>query len=355
MQKVIIRPAWRFEAASGEQVDERLFRLLRAIRDTGALKRAVDEIGLSYRHGWDLLKHAAALFGSPLVQMERGRGARLTTLGEKLIWAEQRTDASLFPQLDNVASELNLEIVRARAEAPAVLRLHASHGYAVEKLPELMARHGHATMDLQYMGSVDALASLCRGQCDLAGFHVPLGEIGRGLWEHYVRWIKPRQERIIRLVIRTQGLIVAPGNPKGIRTLDDLARPDVRFVNRQRGSGTRILLDGLLREADIDPARIDGYGTGEFTHAAVAAFVSSGMVDVAFGVEPAARQFKLDFLPIARERYMLACRTESLELAPIQELIALLRGDAFRAMVGPVLGYELDDPGAIAEVKEITP
>jgi len=355
MPKITIRPTWHFETDAGSEIDARLFRLLRAIRDSGALTLAVAEVQMSYRHGWDMLKEADALFGAPLVLMERGRGARLTLLGEKLLWAEQRIDASLFPQLDNVASELNLEILRARAETPAVLRIHASHGYAVEKLPQLLARHGSATVDLQYMGSVDALASLCRGQCDLAGFHVPLGGIGRGLWEQYARWIRPRQQKIIRLVIRTQGFIVAPGNPKDIRSIADLVRADVKFVNRQRGSGTRILLDGLLHAAGIDPGRIDGYDSGEFTHAAVAAFVSSGMVDAAFGVEPAARQFKLDFVPIARERYMLACRRESLDQPHVQELIALLRSPALRDLVGSVPGYTLDDPGEVAEVREIVP
>jgi len=355
MPKITIRPTWHFETETGDKIDARLFRLLRAVRDAGSLKVAVEESRMSYRHAWDMLRHAAAVFGSALVRMERGRGARLTTLGEKLLWAEQRTDASLFAQLDNVASELSLEIIRARAESHSILRLHASHGYAVEKLPQLMAKHGCATMDLQYMGSIDALASLSRGQCDLAGFHVPLGGIGRGLWEHYARWIKPRQQKIIRLVIRTQGFIVAPGNPKRIHGMDDLLRADVKFVNRQRGSGTRILLDGLLRASGIDAARIDGYGNGEFTHAAVAAFVSSGIVDAAFGVEPAARQFKLDFIPIARERYMLACRNDSLQQPPIQELISLLRSQALQEMIGPVPGYELDDPGAVAEIREIMP
>ena len=88
-------------------------------------------------------------------------------------------------------------------------------------------------------------------------------------------------------MIRTQGLIVAPGNPRKIAGLKDLCRPSVRFVNRQRGSGTRILLDSLLQSQAIDPAKISGYGSGEFTHAAVAAYVGSGMADAAFGVEPA--------------------------------------------------------------------
>jgi putative molybdopterin biosynthesis protein len=222
----------------------------------------------------------------------------------------------------------------------------------VEKVPQLMAERGHADVDLQYMGSVDALASLARSNCELAGFHVPLGDIGRSLWEHYAKWIRPRQQKIIRLVIRTQGLIVAPGNPHNIATLQDLCRPGVRFVNRQNGSGTRILLDALLRGQNIAPSKIKGYGSGEFTHAAVAAYVGSGMADVAFGVEPAARQFKLDFIPMAQERYMFACSNASLKQAHVMELVTLLQGPEFKRMIGPVAGYTLDNPGEVMEIRD---
>jgi molybdate transport repressor ModE-like protein len=351
MNKIAIHPAWRFEAESGEQVDPRLFTLLKAIHADGKLTLASKQAGVSYRSAWDMLKNATSFFGSPLVEMERGKGAQLTTLGEKLLWAEQRSNAGLFPQLDNVASELNLEIGKARKQQLAVIRIHASHGYAVEKVPQLMAAQGHADVDLQYMGSVDALASLSRSNCELAGFHVPLGAIGSSLWDSYAKWIKPRQQKIIRLVIRTQGLIVPPGNPRNITGLRDLCRPGVRFVNRQRGSGTRILLDSLLRSQSIDSANIAGYDSGEFTHAAVAAFVGSGMADAAFGVEPAARQFKLDFLPMVKERYMFACRNESVGLAPVKELIALLKGPEFKRVIGPVPGYTLDNPGEVTEFK----
>jgi len=151
-------------------------------------------------------------------------------------------------------------------------------------------------------------------------------------------------------VTRTQGIIVAKGNPLRIESIDDLVRPGVRFVNRQAGSGTRILFDALLAQRGIDARRIHGYDTGEFTHAAVAAFVASGMADAGFGVEPAARQFKLGFVPMIKERYMLACRQGSLRREPMRELIALLRGPEYRAMIEPVPGYALDDPGAVERV-----
>src|SRR5262245_31630371 len=158
MAKITIRPAWTFTSDSGERVDPQLFTLLGAIHDTGKLTLAVQQVKLSYRYAWDLLDKWSRFFGSPLVKKERGKGARLTALGEKLLWAAQRSDANLFPHLENIASELNLEIRHALKESAAksVIHIHASHGYAVEKLPALMHGHGHATVDLQYMGSVAA-------------------------------------------------------------------------------------------------------------------------------------------------------------------------------------------------------
>ena len=133
MSKIVIHPAWRFETEAGERIDPRLFALLRSIHADGKLTLAAKEAGVSYRSAWDMLKNSTAFFGSPVVDLARGKGARLTTLGEKLLSAEQRSDAGLFPQLDNVASELNLEISKARKRQLAVIRIHASHGYAVGK------------------------------------------------------------------------------------------------------------------------------------------------------------------------------------------------------------------------------
>ncbi|HWZ71500.1 MAG TPA: substrate-binding domain-containing protein [Casimicrobiaceae bacterium] len=355
MTKITIHPAWTFTNELGDRVDPHLFSLLGAVRDTGKLTLAATRIKLSYRHAWDLLHRWSTFFGGPLVAMQRGKGAQLTPLGTTLLWAEQRTEASLFPQLENIASELNIEIGRALKASQSIIRIHASHGYAIEKLPGLMRQHGHATVDLQYMGSIAALESLSRSRCDLAGFHVPIGKLAKSLWQHYAKWIRPRQQKIIRLVLRTQGLIVPKGNPKNIQSIGDLARPGLRFVNRQATSGTRILLDGLVNAQAIDARQIQGYESGEFTHAAVAAFVASGMAEVGFGVEPAARQFKLDFVPIIKERYMLACRTGTLERASIQELVALLKGNEFSQIIARLPGYAPDAPGTVESIRQAIP
>ncbi|MEO6928935.1 MAG: substrate-binding domain-containing protein [Casimicrobiaceae bacterium] len=355
MSRVVIKPAWVLSSDSGDHFEPQLFRLLKAIYETGKLTEAVQRVGISYRHGWNLLAKWSAIFGSDVVDMQRGRGATLTALGEKLLWAEQRTEASLFPQLENIASELNAAVRKSRRRTSPVLRLHASHGYAVEKLPELVRLYGDGDIDLRYVGSVEALAALSRAECDLAGFHVPLGELGPSLWQDYAKWVKPRQQRVIRLVIRTQGLIVAKGNPRSIKSLHDLTRKGIKFVNRQLGSGTRVLLDGLLRNAAVNHSRIQGYDSGEYTHAAVAAFVASGMADVGLGIEPAARQFNLDFLPIIEERYMLACSRSTLARPAVIRLIELMKGPEFAHMLNKVAGYRLDEPGEVVEFETVFP
>ncbi len=354
MSQIEIRPAWVFrDTLSGRQLDPQLFVLLEAVHESGKLTLAARRAGMSYRHAWNTIGKWSDFFGTPLVQMEKGRGAKLSALGEKLLWAQARARARLSPQLENLASELNLEIKRAVAHGNAVLRLHASYGYAVAELPDLLREDPDLELDLQYLPAADALASLARGACDLAGFHVPEGTLGMRALALYGQWIDRRAERLVYLVRRQQGLFLQPGNPRRIRGLADLAR--VRFVNRNRGSGTRLLLDTLLEETGIDPKSIEGYANEEYTHAAVAAYVASGMADVGMGVEPPAREFKLDFLPLAAERYFLIARAETFEFPAVQALLGVLRGPAFKARVARLPGYSAERSGELTSVKEAFP
>ena len=128
------------------------------------------------------------------------------------------------------------------------------------------------------------------------------GPLGSRMGTRYAEWLKPRAHRLIAVASRTQGLIVAAGNPKEIRGVADLVRDDVRIVNRQKGSGTRALLEYLVSEAGIDRTRINGYQNEEFTHAAVAALIAGGQADAGFAVEAAASQFRLGFVALATVR-----------------------------------------------------
>ena len=350
--RIQIEPAWRFRNAEGREIDPLLFRVLAAVQRSGKLTEAAREVDFSYRHCWNLIRTWSAFFGTPLVELSQGKGAELTPLGEKLTWAAQRIQARLTPQLENLSVEIDREINAALMDTHPVLRLHASHGYAIALMPELMERVAGVRLELQYLGSIDALGSMSRGSCDICGFHLPSGRVTPELAARLNRYLKPRAHRVIRLVTRTQGLFVAAGNPLNIRSLQDLVRPDVRFINRQASAGTRVLLDLLLAEHTIDPDDISGYETVEFTHAAVAAHIASGMADTGFGVEAAASQFKLDFVPIAEEHYFLACRLETLELPSLQRMLDALKSPDFAQAVSTLPGYALNSPGEVLSVME---
>ena len=355
MSKIVVRPAWLVSNEAGDELDQQLFPVLQAIHDAGKLTLAAEKAGLSYRHAWNLIGRWSTFFGSPLVTLERGRGTTLTPLGEKLLWAEQRITARLAPQLESLASELNLEISKLITTARSTLRIHASHGFAVAKLPELVQANSLIQLDLRYLGAQESLASVARGACEFGGFHVPEGKMGEQALSQYAKWLQPDKQKLIHLVTRTQGLFLARGNTKNIHNIADLGRPGITFINRQRGSGTRLLIDQLLEEAGVDLQTLAGYQTEEFTHAAVAAYVASGMADAGFGVEPAARQFNLDFIPVAKERYFLICRDETLQLPESQELVGLIRGPAFKELISGLAGYSAPRAGEIAGINETFP
>ena len=330
----------------------RLIDLLACVAETGSIAAACQRAGLSYRHAWDTLRQGESWFGAPLLRMERGRGSRLTPLGDKLVWADRRIAARLAPALDTLASELEVELQRVMAPPQCLLRIHASHGFAIEKL---MAMLGASGVDVErvYTSSRDAAASLYDGASDLACFHVPYGAVEARGWDFHEHWLVPNEHMVIDIADRTQGLMLAPGNPLGVAGLGDVARPGLRFINRQRGSGTRFLLDALLAEAGVNPDDIVGYEHGEFTHAAVAAFVGSGMADVGFGLERPARHFKLDFLPLATERYFAICRRDALERPGIAEVLAILRSDPFRAAVDALPGYRASRCGQVTLLADV--
>ena len=348
--RIHISPSWSFRDDSGHKLDQQLFALLKGIYQEGKLTAAAKAVGISYRHSWNLLNKWSAFFGADLVNLQKGRGAQLTPLGEKLLWAEQRVAARLLPQMENLASELNIEIQRAMQDASPLLRLHASHGYAVALLPQFA---DHFQLDIQYKSPADALAALNRGTCDLAGFHLPAGIHSTEALQRYQPHLKPRAHRIIRFISRRMGLMVAPGNPKSLSGLTDLADSSVRFINRQKDSGSRALFDQLLQEQGLTATQIPGYNDEEFTHSAVAAFVGAGMADAGFGVEAAARQFGLDFVPLAQEHYLLICHHQGLSNAAMSTFLETIRSEAFLAALKDLPGYSPQHCGEIYTLDEL--
>ncbi|KVE25759.1 LysR family transcriptional regulator [Burkholderia singularis] len=323
--------------------------LLELVAATGSIAQAAQTKGVSYRHAWGLLRALEACVGGALIETARGKGSTLSELGRAVVDAQRLARNRLDGNLRMLAAEVAGELNRRLTQRDGALRLHASHGYAVAALVTSLV-DAQAAIDIKYRESVEAVKALARGECDLAGFHLPLGAFREQCAQIYRPWLDDARHVLIHLTRRKQGLFVPRSNPKRIRGLADLARDDIRFVNRQPGSGTRMLLDLALRALGIDPERINGYASAELTHSAIAAFVASAMADLGFGVEPAARHFGLDFIPIVDEDYYFACERARLDEPPLARVMELLRDVHYHEQVARLDGY---DPAACGTVTSV--
>jgi len=328
--------AWRTTGPSGSALDPRLLPLLREIRSRSTLRAATAAAGMSYRNAWDLLGAHARRLGAPLVALARGRGASLTPLAERLLAADDAARA----ELDGLRFAVPIE--PGAKSSYTRLRIVASHDLLLADL----AADARSGLELTFRGSLESLTAYAHGEADLAGFHVQGSKPGKAP-AAYGKLLSPRRDRIIRFAAREQGLIIARGNPKHIRTAADLKRRGVHFVNRQRGSGTRLLIDQLLRDARIQPSQVDGYLEEEFTHVAVAANVAAGHADAGVGVRAAAARFGLEFIPLRGERYWLAVREKQLTEPRVQRLLASLRGETLARLAKRLTGYDTSGAGDV--------
>jgi molybdate-binding protein/molybdenum-dependent DNA-binding transcriptional regulator ModE len=339
MIEVDITMVWRIRSNGvARDFDNLLLALLGGLADTGKLTAAAKTAGITPRHGRNLINQWGETLGAPLVVMRQGLGTTLTPLGETVLWAGRRVQSRLAPELDGLASQLAHKLNEAAGRPPPCIVVHASHDFAVSLLREHLAAK-HLVVDLQNRGSFDALASLRRGNCIVAGFHVAQGKLNRLMSRRYAEGMTGQDLRFLPLATRRQGLIVVRGNPKRITTVADFARPGIRIINRQRGSGTRALLEFLLGEEGVDRKAVVGYDTEEVTHSAVAALVAGQQADVGLGLEAAAARFNLGFVPLITERYLLAFDAGNLDRPDVQALRQTVASSRFRAAVNAIPGY----------------
>lgn len=203
-----------------------------------------------------------------------------------------------------------------------------------------------------YAGSMAGLMALYNGTASIAAAHLWDGDSDEYNIPYVRRFLPGQRPIIVNLVYRMEGFYVAPGNPKKILVWSDLTRPDVRLINRERGSGARVLLDEKLCQLDIDPCRIVGYESEEMSDLAVASSVARGEADAGLGTEQAAMHVKnVDFVPLQRERYDLVLLRQDLEKSYFQEIISILRSKTFQQEVAAIDGYDISRMGdIIAEI-----
>lgn len=328
------------------QLDPVLFTLLDGIERFGSLQQATKHAKVSYRFAWGLLNKWQQQLGEPLVILERGRGANLSKVGQHLLDADKTLHARLSPELTEFSSQFERDMSALLSiESEHSRTVFASHGLAISALRDVMHQTFSSRLDVHFHGSLESLRALKNQQCDIAGFHIPEGNLAKQLAPHYLNLINPKTHQLLYVVKRNQGLLVAKGNPKRIQTIEDLTQNGVEFINRQTDSGTRLLFDQLLTQNTITSAQIQGYHSEEFTHMAVAAMIASGAADVGFGIAPMAKKFNLDFIPLVWEHYCLALPKALSENPLTAEIIAVLQGDVYRQQLALFDGYDVSHSG----------
>jgi len=191
--QIDIETVFRFRKDATAQSTAVMLDFLRDIRETGKLTEAARRSDMSYRHAWNLIIRWSDFFGVPLVQRRKGKGTSLTPFGDKLVWAGQRMRARLGPQLENLSQELASELNPFLADDPAIIRVHASHGFAVPKLREILSRTPGMNVDLRYVSNQNSLVSLAHDGCDLAGLHLPRGPLRAASAEAGRAWLNNRE------------------------------------------------------------------------------------------------------------------------------------------------------------------
>jgi putative molybdopterin biosynthesis protein len=355
---VSVALSYELAASGGPQLRNPFFEVIGAVRQEGSIAAAARRLGWSYRHLWGYLKAQEARFGRPLIHWDKGRAARLSDFAEKLLWAETRIRARLAPQVDNLAAEIGRELTVAFDDRVPIATCVASHDLALPLLRGLCESADGVLFDLRFAGSLEALAALRAQRCLFAGVHRPcsrpeLARRGSAMHAAFAPRLRLGREKLIQVTRRTQGLMLPPGNPRRVQSIGQLRK--LRFVNRAAGTGTRALLDELLRAEGVDPASVPGYDRAESTHLAVAAAVASGQAEAGFGIQAAAAELGLAFVPLVVEDYFLVCDRDTLDGAAARSVIGALSSQAWRDAVAALPGYEAHDAGRVRSLRRTLP
>jgi putative molybdopterin biosynthesis protein len=342
----------------GAEVRNALFELLAAVTEGGSIRHAAKLLNSSYRYVWDSLRKWEAILGEPLVTWSQGRKARPTEFAERLAWAERRARIRMQPHIEALRSDLERVLIDARDDRDQLLTVRASHDLALPILQQHAARAVNLHLTIGFQGSVDALRALNERQCLVAGFHVPALSGRAPIFAKALKpWLKPKVHKLIACSRRSQGLMVRKEHAALIHEFPDLVRHRLRFVNRQPGSGTRMLVEHLFHEHAMEPGSVLGQAELiENTHVAVALCVASGVVDAGIGIEAAALQFGLHFVPLVEESYFLACLAPNIHHPAVGRLRELLAGPRWRGILADLPGYRPPDaPGSVLRVEDVFP
>ena len=291
----------------------------------------------------DFVRVAVGKIGDKLLAAPLARGAGVIT---SLVQADGLALIPSGTQGIEAGEKIQVRLYRSKSEIEKTILVIGSHDLTLDLMAQFLARHDRRLASAN-VGSQGGLVALRRGEAHLAGSHLLNPKTGEYNISYIREYIPNIPVKVVALVRREQGLIVSKGNPKGIKRLKDLTRPSVQYVNRQRGAGTRVLLDYHLKSMTISPESIAGYFQEEYTHLGVAAAIASGRADCGMGIAAAAQALDLDFVPLFQERYDLVIPKQFADDILLAPLFELLTDSAFRKAVSQLTGYDVSVMGTV--------
>ena len=273
--------------------------------------------------------------------------------GAGVVSSFMKADGILEVPLDSegyeAGSEVDIRLLKPLDKLANSLLAIGSHDPLIDELADMLHKKDPKfNLVSSHVGSMGGLLSLKRGESHFGGTHM-LDEADGSYNTSYIHKQFPDGGvKLLECVYRVQGLMVAKGNPLGIKGVEDITK--LRYVNRQKGSGTRILIDYLIKQKEINSSEIDGYDREESTHTAVAAQIAAGTADAGMGIYSAAKIYDLDFIPVCLEQYDLLVSDETYESPMFKELLAILKSEEFKNRLNELGGYEIHNPGTIREL-----
>jgi putative molybdopterin biosynthesis protein len=243
-------------------------------------------------------------------------------------------------------TKVDVTLLKESVDYESTLLLNGSNDVILDLLKNEMAIEG-VDLVVKSTGSLGGITSLNRKECHLSTAHLLNPETGEYNFSYIDRYLRRQKVIVINLAFRQQGMIIQKGNPKNLKSINDLVKNDITFINRQRGAGTRVLFDYLLGENNIDKNEITGYNREEYTHMTLASEIQSGSTDIGIGIQSAADAFDLDFIPIAKERYDLIIPEDLLEDQRIKTLLTVINSESFINQVKLLKGYDLSLIGKV--------
>lgn len=298
--------------------------------------------GLKYR---EFVRVRLGVVGGRLIASPLARGAGVVS---SMMKADGMMEIPRETEGLEAGARVRVSLLRPLSEIERTLIAIGSHDPMLDEIADMIRRANRDMfMSSTHVGSMGGVMAVKRGETHIAGIHLLDVEDGSYNISHIRRYIPEGGVRLVECLGRTQGIMIARGDPKGVGGLAGLSKPGVRYVNRQKGSGTRILFDHLLSREGISPDSISGYGREEMTHNSVAVQIKGGSADAGMGIFSAAKLYGLDMIPICTETYDLLIPDAAWDLPAVRMLIDILRSDEFRARATELGGYAVGAPGTV--------